>query len=89
MIGRRVPDETVPVDYEPGDYGRYKGRVYCKTPPNGLGESFLGDLTAHDVTEHEDGTITVSPSILVTTRRNKNDEESWHGFLEKGIWRTV
>jgi len=42
-----------------------------------------GRLGSHDVTEHEDGTITVSPSIL--------DPEAggWHGFLERGVWREV
>lgn len=35
----------------------------------------------HSVTEFEDGTITVSPSIVV---RHGN---LWHGWLERGIWR--
>lgn len=41
------------------------------------------NLGGHDVVEHEDGTITVSPSILV----NKGTPREWHGFLKKGIWR--
>jgi len=48
--------------------------------PNG----HLGDLGNHDVTEHEDGTITVSPSILVS---NPQEGELYHGFLEHGVWR--
>lgn len=47
--------------------------------PNG----HLGDLAAHDVVEHEDGTITVSPSILVSDGTG----ELWHGYLERGEWR--
>ena len=38
-----------------------KRSFYCVTP-NG----HAGNLAAHDVTEHDDGTITVSPSILVS-----------------------
>ena len=62
---------------EPGDYGFFDGRWYACTP-TGL----LANLEAHDVTGHEDGTITVSPSILVETAN-----ERWHGYLERGIWR--
>lgn len=32
----------------------------------------------HSVVEHDDGTITVQPSIVAP---------GWHGFLERGIWR--
>lgn len=35
----------------------------------------------HRVVEHEDRTITVSPSILYP--------DGWHGFLERGVWREV
>ncbi|HWT46592.1 MAG TPA: hypothetical protein VN085_11530 [Vicinamibacterales bacterium] len=35
-----------------------------------------------DVVEHEDGTITVSPSILVSD----NTGELYHGFLVMGEW---
>lgn len=47
--------------------------------PNG----HLGNLAAHDVTEHEDGTITVSPSILVS---NPQQGELYHGYLTNGVW---
>lgn len=65
----------------PGDYW-YDDRVsgwMCNTP-NGL----YGSLTKHDVIEHEDGTITVSPSILV-----EGHDGQWHGYLERGVWREV
>lgn len=35
----------------------------------------------HTYVIEEDGTLTISPSILSHT--------GWHGYLEKGIWRTV
>lgn len=44
--------------------------------PNG----HIGRLDNHDVTEHEDGTITVSPKI-------KLQGILWEGFLEQGFWR--
>lgn len=43
----------------------------------------VGDLSAHDVTEHEDGTVTVSPSILVTSSRK---DRRRHGYLKRGVW---
>jgi hypothetical protein len=78
--GRRVPDDTE--NFAPGDYGRLGGRWMANAPGG-----HLGDLTNHEVTEHEDGTITVSPSILISARVEGVDRELWHGFLERGIWR--
>ncbi len=77
MIGRRVPDATD--HYEPGDYGRI-GRTWYAMAPNGL----LANLGKHDVVEHDDNTLTVSPSILV---RSASERERWHGYLERGVWR--
>jgi len=62
-----------------GAYGSRNGKDWYGTTPNGL----LGCLTAHTITEHEDGTITVSPSILVMT----SGQLGWHGYLERGVWR--
>lgn len=44
-----------------------------------------GDLSSirfehHQVAEHEDGTITVTPSIVVT------HGNQWHGWLQRGEW---
>jgi hypothetical protein len=68
---------------EPGDYGQdADGLWYCRAP-RGDFLGCLGDgVRHHKVIEHDDGTITVSPSILVS-----NHTGSWHGFLEHGIWR--
>lgn len=63
---------------EPGDYW-HDGQSWMAETPNGL----RGALSEHDVVEHEDGTITVSPSILVT------GQETWHGYLDRGVWREV
>lgn len=39
------------------------------------------------ITVHEDGTVTVSPSIRVSGGRDGG--ELWHGYLERGVWRTL
>lgn len=91
MIGRRRPDFDpfeVHDMFDPGDYGfavypdgRRVLHIRCPTgdPP------VYGNCAAHDVVEHEDGTVTVSPSILV----RDGDRELWHGYLERGVWRSV
>jgi len=63
-----------------GDYGNIDGVWYAK-PPN---FDYLGNLRGHTVVEHDDGTITVSPSILIS-----NGEFEWHGFLKQGIWQKI
>ncbi len=82
--GTRLEPGHVLVDAANGSYGtvEHDGKPvwYVKTP-NG----HLGNVSNHEVTEHEDGTITVSPSILVSDHTG----ELWHGFLEHGIWRSV
>jgi hypothetical protein len=105
MKGRRIyPDAKgwLTQALEPGDYGcanptqmqdgsPVEGWLKNHYPqwlamtPNGHG----GSLFNHQVTEHEDGTITVSPSILITTSNDggKTQTELWHGYLERGVWR--
>lgn len=81
-LATRLPD--VPVgDYPEFDetavhYWRSGGVWYVHLPGAGL-----GSLAKHQVIEHDDGTITVSPSILV---RGGQAREA-HGFLERGNWR--
>lgn len=87
MNGRRVPDGTSPHLYEPGDYGRWKGGWYARCPGDGP-RRLQGNLSQHHVTEHDDGTITVSPSILVTAEW-AGVPQTWHGYLERGQWRSV
>lgn len=62
----------------PASYWQAVNGVWYVHPARG----FHGNLSKHDVTEHEDGTITVSPSILINSH-----EGSWHGFLERGVFR--
>ncbi len=83
MQGRRVQpnaDGVYPFDqFRPGDFFKWDGRWFGITP-----NDHHCNLAKHTVTEHEDGTITVSPSIIVWAKDHK---EVWHGFLEKGVWR--
>lgn len=63
---------------------------YCKAESSGVwyarppGFDGLANLSKHRVVENPDGTITVTPSILVTNHTGR-----WHGFLTNGLWRKV
>ncbi len=71
---------------EPGEYGvDSEGTWWCRAPQANGFYAGPGRLSNHQVTEHEDGTITVSPSILITGHHDKQ----WHGYLERGVWREV
>ena len=67
---------------KPGEYYLYPNHGWCGVAPNG---NPVG-LAKHAVTEHEDGTITVSPSILAYAN---SSHAEWHGYLERGVWREV
>ena len=86
MKGRRLASLDEFYQGQPGDYvkvtsdepGAAPGHtVWYIRDPDGC----VGQLRDHTVTEHDDGTVTVSPSILDPKRRG------WHGFLERGEWR--
>lgn len=63
---------------EIGQFGKNSNGEWMGCCPNGM----YCNLTAHEVKENSDGSITVSPSILIT-----GHEGVWHGYLENGIWR--
>ncbi len=88
MTGKRIyPKESgyLPALQE-GDYGRINQELDVKkffkwwhgTAPDGSGFSL--NPKVHKVKEHQDGTITVTPSIVTN---------SWHGWLKKGVWKSV
>lgn len=78
-VRRENPLGVVPGN---GEYGRdADGHWFGMTP-----DGHLANLSNHSVTEHEDGTITVAPSIKVSL---PSGAELWHGFLERGVWRKV
>lgn len=101
MNGRRIyPNENgwLTRTLEPGDYGRvapklredgspipegFRAAYWQFRCPNGHGGCL--DPKVHTVVEHEDDTITVTPSIRIT---DSHGTEFWHGFLERGVWRS-
>jgi hypothetical protein len=86
MIGRRREDsfddrpEFTWDEVSPGDYWKRRDGSWYLQAPSGEHGAANARWT---ITEHEDGTITVSPSLFFNTPRG------WHGFLEKGVWRKV
>lgn len=85
MIGKRVDEKEGDDNQWPypilqaGEYGKgLDGGWHCVPP----GTNLLGNLGAHTIEEHGDGTITVTPSILIT-----GHDATYHGFLTKGEWR--
>lgn len=62
-----------------------KGLVWCRVPGSTSSLRAYRRLDLHQSVVHEDGTITVSPSILALG----HDGVNWHGFLERGVWREV
>jgi hypothetical protein len=81
MTGKRRDIEPGDL-HEPGEYGKLRG-IWCCCTPNG----HAGNLSAHTVIEHTDGSITVTPSILVNFVNIR--QASWHGYLTRGVWRSV
>lgn len=77
MKGQRAyPNSDGHLLLKEGEYGKWKGDWYARPPGQ-----HMGCLRNHLVEEHEDGTITVSPSILIS-----DGNTQWHGYLRRGIW---
>ena len=81
MQGRRVDKDMWRNDPQPGDYywSEHMGRWWVRDP---LGRPGTLNPELHAVTEHEDGTITVEPSIW-------DYPDGWHGWLRQGVWTSV
>lgn len=80
MNGSRVYDKG-PHQLLEGEYVNWEGGWYAHCPgPDDL----VANVSGHKVTEHEDGTISVSPSIRCTDGAAGH---SYHGYLERGVWR--
>ena len=84
MQGKRI--ENIRDGLQPGEYGKSleDGTWWFCTPNNMFGR--INDKI-WQITEHEDGTITVSSSILINYGPEYPNTPSWHGYLEKGVWR--
>ena len=79
MNGKRVDNLEGYHQLAEGEYTKLDGIWYARPP----GYEGVANLSRHTITENADGTITVSPSIMID--RGRIDE--WHGFLEAGVWR--
>jgi hypothetical protein len=84
LQGKRVADGTGRYDLQIGEYCKSAEPLHWSMRlPNGM----IGDIKEgiHTVTVHEDNTITVSPSILMSAGDPKYN---WHGYLEHGVFRS-
>ena len=80
MMGRRIqPNPDGNLTLAAGDYGKDSSGLWWVRPPTGH-SGVVGESTGHVVTEHEDGTISVQPSIL------DDSPGGYHGFLTHGVW---
>lgn len=89
LQGRRLPDVRFGEpsegwdqweDRQAGDYMLVQSdgyRMLYFVDPLG----HVGSVRTHTITENDDGTITVEPSIAP-----RPDEDGWHGFLRAGVW---
>lgn len=87
MQGKRRDITDNPIELQSGEYGKHGNTWWGHLPIPHPNDEFLPlvHLSRHDITEHEDGTITVSPSILWQHHSGR----TWHGYLERGVWREV
>lgn len=94
MLGRRLPDSVDGVydNLQPGDYVKIRVKrdwsdvaagtwIWIVKSPTGT-MCYLNDQ--HTFVEHDDGTLTVSPSIQMYGEMRR---PTWHGYLERGVWR--
>jgi hypothetical protein len=80
-------------DGDPGGYHLNDDRnvLWVKLPTGSLGRLEVQEGTqgtneppVWGFEEHEDGTITVTPSIQ--QHEIEGHAEAWHGFLQRGVW---
>lgn len=85
MNGTRQPSIVVGegsdwLEYPSGSYWQARkadgSHTWWVRDPLGM----FGRLDNHTVAEHDDGTITVEPSILT------QGENTYHGWLRRGVW---
>jgi hypothetical protein len=85
--GKRVQVESA-IELNPGEYWQDAEQRLWIMPP--IPEPPLGMLvpTVHTITQHEDGTISVHPSIKIwtTERTDPGPRTLFHGWLRHGTW---
>lgn len=78
--GTRVNDNVTKL--ERGEYSKQADGSWFFCAPSGIHGGVNNKIWK--ITENENNTITVSPSIKVTCHEPGYD---WHGYLETGIWK--
>ena len=85
MKGRRVyPRADGRLYLQEGDYGFDALAGFWQVRPP---RSYAGGIPKAEVTEHLDGTITVSSPILHHDFDGDGNPMMWHGYLKHGEWR--
>lgn len=81
LQGRRISSDY-PKNIRPGDYWfDIATKHWMAACPNNLGEEELTIVNLFDVTEFDDGTISVMSPVLVM-----NGEKTYRGYLKHGTW---
>jgi hypothetical protein len=80
----RMDDCRDALDTPTPAYGKWADGVWWFYHPD---EGLIGNLSGHTVVEHEDGTITATPSILITYDGADGVHQQVHGYLTRGVWR--
>lgn len=73
-MGRVYPNDDGSLSLPDDSYGQDGNGEWFTRPPG----QHMGNIADHAVEVHEDGTITVSPSI---------QGENWHGYLVRGVFK--
>lgn len=87
---RSSPMQGTRLNDGPHDYAEVNPGDYWLPEPSRPGEwwfrdpfGWFGRVTTHRVTVHDNGTITVKPSIAP---RPDDPPGSFHGWLTEGVW---
>jgi phosphoribulokinase len=84
MQGKRIiPIDENDLPRNPGEYMKREDGTWLLCLPNGIHGTI--DNKIWNITEHEDMTISVVPSICVGV--SADEKFNWHGFLTKGVWK--
>jgi hypothetical protein len=88
-------------EIKPGDYGRCDAGWFVCCPDGSTTRLWVDEDdrngNRHILTEYDDGSITVGGSIMggqvvpvvALIGEVKSPGEFWHGYLERGVWRSV
>lgn len=86
LQGKRIYSESgEEFPRNPGEYMKQEDGTWLLCLPTGIHGTINDKIWK--IEEHEDGAITVSPSIS-TKATGADKRYDWHGFLEKGVFRS-